>query len=250
MILPRFFIAAVLGLAACQSTPPESSAERLATITATAAPPATAFPATTIPRSSAQMRIVQLSTPPPPTDEQTTRWLETEMNGVRLGMWRPDGWMTDVSEGLLLFETDDDPMSIYCTVPLLNEFHLRPNAANNALDVLKQVVEMPAHMGPDMRMSEPTAFQWDNHPAAYYVFSAGDGTRMLVLALDVPNKRQIVVCAISIEVGAKNRIRTELPALLDGLMIDGTSLRGESLNALPDPLPFPRYYQIAPSSGR
>jgi hypothetical protein len=73
---------------------------------------------------------------------------------------------------------------------------------------------------------------------------------MLVLSLAIPNRRQIVVCAVSVEVSETSRIRAALPALLDGLMIDGISLRGESLDALPDPLPFPRYHQISPSSGR
>lgn len=257
MILPRVFIAAVLGLAACQSAPTETSAEVLATasIIATAAPPspsvASSPSATPIRRASPQTRIVQVSTVPPPTDIATTRWLETEMNGVRIGMWRPDGWDTDVSDGLVLIEKAGDHMSIYVFVPHMSEFHLTGSgSANNALDMLNQVVKMPNYTGHDVKMTEPTAFHWDNHQAAYYLLSAGDGARMLVLAVSVPNQQQVVVCTISMEVGETSQIRTALPYLLDGLMIEGTSLRGASLSVLPDPLPFPRYYQMSQSSGR
>jgi hypothetical protein len=253
MIFCRLFIAAVLGLAACQSAAPSKT---MTEVLATEPVPTTITTATTEPRSSAQMLVMDVNTPPPPTNQATTQWLETVMNGVHLGMWRPDGWEAVVNEGLVLAEPGmstsgfaDGGMLVYVSVPSLSEFEIDSDDSNIALTALQQVVRMPSHTEHDVGVTEPMGFNWDDFPAAYYLFSTGDGVRMLVLALAIPDKQQIVVCIISIAASEKLRIRAALPWLLDGLEIDGVSLRGESLDVLPNPLPFPRYHQT-PSMGR
>jgi hypothetical protein len=165
------------------------------------------------------------------------------MNGVNLGMWRPDGWQSDTREGLVTADLGEDGMLVYVSVPSMTEFDISPDVPNYALEVLNQVVRMPVHTGQDVAVSEPMGFQWDSYQAAYYLVSTADGVRVFVLALAIPDQPQVVVCTISTTVANKSRIRESLPWVLDGLQIEGTSLRGESLDILPNPLPFPRYNQ-------
>jgi hypothetical protein len=247
MMFCRFLFAAVMSLAACQSAPSETSVETLATATAV---PASASAAavhsssvSSAPFASAATFVAQVSTAPPPTNAATTRWLETEMNDVQVGMWRPDDWESDAREGLVVAEPSEEGILVYVFVPSMSEFAISTDVPNYALSVLNQVAQMPIHNGRDAAVSEPMGFEWDSYQAAYYMISTGDGVRILVLALAIPNEPKVVVCTISTTTANKMRIREALPWLLDGLMIDGTSLRGESLSILPDPLPFPRYHQ-------
>src|SRR5664279_3980218 len=99
MMLKQLLLAAVLTMAACQ----------------TAASPTPSTP--TVP---APLNVTKTPTP---------RWLETEMNGVTLGMWWPEGWESDQSDGLVLAEhivsargTVEGGMLVYCFVPTVDEF--------------------------------------------------------------------------------------------------------------------------------
>jgi hypothetical protein len=227
MMLKRFLVAAVFLIAACQSTmPPRSQSEE----TPTAAPLITD-----------EAEVTETVAAP--------SWLETEMNGVSLGMWRPDGWEADQSQGLVVAEhtvtawaTVEGGILIYCFVPLVDQFDVEPNAAANfALAVLDKVVKMPSHTGRDVAVSQPVGFEWDNHPAAYYLLTTGDGVRALVLAIALSDEQKVVVCNLSVPGGQADRIREMTPQVLDGLTVDGEALDGATLEALPDPLPFPRY---------
>jgi hypothetical protein len=186
---------------------------------------------------------------PTETPDTSTRWLETEMNGVSLGIWTPNGWEADLSDSLVLAEhvvsthgTMIGGMLINCFVPAMDEFQdIAADADNYAWSVLNQVVKMPIHTGHDVVMSDPAGFDWETFPAAYYLVSMGDGVRALVLALALPGEKKVVVCNVSVPASQAGRIRTSLPLLLDGLKVNGTTLHGSALAALPDPLPFPHY---------
>ncbi len=220
-MLKRFLLAAVLLLTACQS----------------------AAPTETIPE-----------TPEATSDSGSTSpgWLETDMNGVSFGMWRPAGWETDQNNGLVIAEHTvsstgmiEGGVLIHCFVPAPDEFDVPDSDANYAWAVLDRVVHMPSHMGYDVVVSKPAAFQWDTYQAAYYLITTGDGVRALVIALAIPGMGKVVVCNISAPTAQSERIRAMLPDLLDDLTIDGTSLDGKALDALPNPLPFPRYSMAA-----
>jgi hypothetical protein len=223
-MLKRFLIAAMLWLAGCQSAAPT---ETLILPTLTPVPPTeTPLPAT-------------------PT---SSHWVETEVNGVSLGIWSPEGWDSDLSDGLVLAEHLVAPhtegaggMLIYCFVPPVDEFNLQPNDENYAWTILKQVVKMPSHTGRDVAMSDPEGFTWEVFPAGYYLLSTGDGVRALVLAVALPGRMKVVVCNVSVPAAQSARIRAALPQLLNGFTVDGTALHGKALESLPDPLPFPRY---------
>lgn len=224
-MLTRFLIAAVIALAACRpSGQPRSENEQTPT------------PAPTLP---------PISTPEPEVTDSVVEptWLETEMNGVSLGMWQPDGWESDQSHGLVLAEqTVDNGMLIYCFVPLVDELSVHADGEMNfALAVVRKVVRMPIHTGRDVAVSEPIGFEWDHHQAAYYLLSTGGGMRTLVLVLALSGEQKVVVCNLSVPSVEANRIRTITPLILDGLTVDGETLDSEGLDSLPDPLPFPRY---------
>ena len=170
------------------------------------------------------------------------------MNGVSLGMWRPAGWEADSGHGLVMAEPTlskhgavTGGLLIYCFVPPTDEFSFSVSDTNYAWTVLDQVVKMPSHIGTDVSVDEPVGFDWDNYPAAYYLLTSGDGMRVLVIAMAVPNMRKVVVCNLSIPAAQTSRIRASIPYLLDGMSINGQVFKGKSLDTLPDPLAFPRY---------
>lgn len=223
-MLKQFLIAAVLWLAGCQS----------------AAPTETLILPTTTPDLSTET--------PLPVTATSARWVETEVNGVSLGIWSPEGWDSDLSDGLVIAEhivspnsTDGGGMLIYCFVPSVDGFHLDVSDKNYAWTFLKQVVKMPSHTGHDVAMSDPEGFTWEMFPASYYLLSTGDGFRALVLAVALPGRVKIVVCNVSVPAAQGARIRASLPQLLDGFTVNGTALHGAALDTLPDPLEYPRY---------
>jgi hypothetical protein len=174
--------------------------------------------------------------------------MQTQMNGITLGLWRPVGWAADSSHGLVMAEPTDlnnpnvaSGLLIYCFVPSLDEFYIAASDANYAWSVLDQVVKMPSHIGHDAAVSPPVGFDWDDVPAAYYLLTSGDGMRVLVVALVVPNAQQVVVCNMSVPAAQADRIRASIVPLLNGLTINGKVFSGKTLDTLPDPLLFPHY---------
>lgn len=176
--------------------------------------------------------------------------LEYTMEGVNLRLDAPAGWQADVMDGLLLVEhtasmDDGSPnagMLVYIFVPPVSEFAVLTGSGNFAYAVLNHVVRMPQRVGRDVSVSDPVGFRWGNYDAAYYLLSGLD-VRTMVLAVAVPNNNglrpSLVVCNISVPNDHEGMLRTVLPFVLDGLTIDGTTLEGDALQSLPDPLPFP-----------
>jgi len=228
MMFKRFLLAVIMALAACE---PRSAAPSTEVILLTATPEATEAAA-------------------------LPRWLETEVNGVSVGMWRPNNWETDMTDGLVLAEHTTSPSEpgeqgiiINCFVPPLEDYDPGEIRSNYAWAVLDWVIKMPDHTGWDVSVTQPVAFNWDQHQAAYYLFSTGDGVRGIVLAVAVPDEQKVVVINISAPMSQANRIRAALPGLLDGLMIASTQLNKTALETLPDPFPFPRYNRSSYTGG-
>lgn len=200
------------------------------------------------------------------TLNQTTerRWIETETDGVRIGMWLPSGWAVDTSQGIIMAEhftgvengVPNPGMLVYIFVPPLDRFNLEINAeANAALHVLNQVVRMPTELGANVAATSPVAFTWDDLPAAYYLLTGTDGVRTLVMAVELEDHGKLVVCNVSIPGSQASRIRELLPRLLDDFRVNDLTLSGAGLNVLPNPLSFPRTdpsamlsTEVAPSS--
>ena len=175
-------------------------------------------------------------------------WANHSEGEYALRILVPYGWETyNTDAGIVLNEmvganAPDTPLHgilIHVFVPDAEQFRW-PNETdvNLAWYILKQVVHNPDYVG-NARISEPVAFDWDHHDAAYYLLNNLDGTVTMLLAMGMPNGRSLVVCHISVPDDQTHRIRQEMPDLLATLTIDGQPIDVAALRKLPDPLVFP-----------
>lgn len=189
-----------------------------------------------------------------PANTEESSWMETEMNGIRVEMRTPKGWVAITEHGLLLAEHTSSPdtgevevtVLIHCFVPPLDNFDLQRGATrgNLALVVLEQVVTMPAMVEPSAVVSQPVGFDWDGHEAAYYLLTGEDGAKTIVIAVEANRPDRLVVINVSMPASEESRVRDMLPEVLDQMRINGVALDGGGLEILPDPLPFPTLDKI------
>ncbi len=230
MMLKRLFVAATLFLASCQNMSPPTPTESNLQNTGVAA--------------------VDTRTPEA-SEEQTPVWMETEVHGVSLGIWKPAGWEADTSHGLLMAEhtvsietgRTESGMMVNIFVPETHNLQvIATDTPNFAWSVLDQIVDDPRHTGRDVAVSDPVPFNWGGHEAAYYLVSVSDGDRMVVIGIALPGDHdKLVVCNISTPAHQAASVRSVIPHILDKLTINGVELDGAALEALPSPLEFPDY---------
>ncbi len=192
----------------------------------------------------------QLVTPTPDTAPQ---WIEADVNRVSVGVWQPSGWTMDNNDGLLLAEHamsigTGEPLGgamIYIFVPEVDHLEIAPSdEANFAMSVLEQVATNPEHTGRDVAVSAPTAFQWGDHAAAYYLITSAQGFKSMVIGISLPNDHErLVVINVTMPATQSDHMRQMLPRVLHELTINGVELNSAGLNVLPDPLAFPQYPQ-------
>ncbi|MBL8148230.1 MAG: hypothetical protein JNL34_17775 [Anaerolineae bacterium] len=194
------------------------------------------------------------SVPPTPTPPQLTAppettWLEGEAAGVEFGMWKPPGWDADTRGGLVLAEQTTETsaaagsairgavVNFFC--PNLDIFARHAEAPNRAMDIMSQAIALPHVRSVAMGISEPVAFDWHGHDAAYYLLSGNGGIRTLVIGVYLPKRDALLAANISMPAHEVERVRAMLPQLFAGFVIDGVELGGEALDSLPQPLVFP-----------
>ncbi len=177
--------------------------------------------------------------------------LETTMNNVSLALNIPNGWWGNVTDGILMVERMHsveaaNPMSgmlVYIFSPSIDNFNMILTTSqsdyNLAYEVLNQVVSMPTEIGLNVLSYGPVAFDWDHQEAAYYLLTDPDGTRTMVIGVEVPNQNSLVVINVSAPFEQKDRLRETLPSLLASLSINGMSLSDAAINDFPTPLDFP-----------
>jgi hypothetical protein len=186
-----------------------------------------------------------------PASTPDSTWIETETNGVRIGMWMPDDWISDTRGGLMLAEptlsTDREGLEVAVVVnlfvPPLDYFDIdtaEGRDENLALVILNQVVNMPSAIGDNVVTTTPAPFAWNGHDAAYYLLTVHDGTKTIVIAVEI-SADKLVMCNVSMPDDEARRVRELLPELLEGFTVNEEEMSGEALNALPDPLVFPIY---------
>jgi hypothetical protein len=178
-------------------------------------------------------------------DAHWTRHYEGE---VSLRIMVPKGWETyNTAAGIVLNEhmgssAPGSPLRgflIHVFVPHDQNFIMPPSSdVNMAWFILNQVVTNPDYVGQAL-VSEPVAFEWDQHEAAYYLLNNRDDTVTMLLALALPDHSNLVVAHISVPEDQAPRVRSLLPKLLETLTIDGQRVDAAALHNLPDPLVFP-----------
>jgi hypothetical protein len=176
--------------------------------------------------------------------------VERTINGVELIVPRPDGWECYITEfGVILAERIGSVATEGTLGGLLMHIWVQPvedlnltvqDDANVAWALLSQIIDHPEYVG-DASISEPMAFVWNAHDAAYYLLDNGDGNVSILLGIAISGRNELVTCSLSSPLDQAERIREVLPDLLDGLVINGEALNGAVLDSLPDPLIFPQH---------
>ena len=177
-----------------------------------------------------------------------TQWAEYRSRPVSFGLEVPQGWQSYSTEaGIVLNErpaaiTDGitlEGILIHIFSPPLDSLNQAVSRGeNSAWHILREVVSNPEYIG-NAIVSEPVAFRWSDHDAAYYLLYNRDTTVTLLLALDAPETDKLVVCHVSAPEAQSSRIRELLPDILSSLTINDTHIGSAALHNLPDPLIFP-----------
>lgn len=180
------------------------------------------------------------------------------VDNVALTIPRPTDWeYYETDYGIVLAEyirsvaTDGrlDGLLTHVFVPPLDDFAIPAgDEINIAWWVLREIIDSPEYVGGAV-VSEPIAFKWGGQDAAYYLMDNGEGNVTIVVGVIAPQTASLVASSISAPVEQANRIRAELPALLNRLVINDEVLDGSELDFLPDPLIFPRYESHNPVRG-
>lgn len=194
---------------------------------------------------------IETQTPPPahPTEiGMTEDWTEYRSRTVSLAIKVPTGWISyNTDEGIVLNEraasiADGVALQgilVHIFTPPIDAFHIPDTQDENmAWAILRQVVANPDYVGHAL-VHEPVAFQWDRYDAAYYLLNNLDGTVTILIALELPDRKNLVVCHISSSRDDAERVRDLLPELFDSLTINETLVDSSALDTLPDPLVFP-----------
>lgn len=176
-------------------------------------------------------------------------WAHVTSANVKISIKTPPGWQAISNEyGILLAEHADlvqsdtaEGLLIYCFVPEMDHItYPKPASTNLAWSVLNHIARLPSYTG-TASVTDTTAFDWDNHDAAYYLLSDKDGSRTIVVAVALTGQTKLVVCNASTTAKDADRIRKLLPDVLDTLTVNDERMDTSALRKLPDPLVFPDY---------
>lgn len=200
------------------------------------------------PPTASETPILAPTETPGPTRSAEPTTIESELNGVQVGVSVPAGWeWRQTDEGLLVSERFASMewgstllgVQAYFFVRALNEFDVPEEEDHNiAWVVLKQIIEMPKYIGKSS-VSEPYGFTWDGHDAAYYLLNNGNGNVTMLMAITMHSNDKLVICNVSSPMEKASSIRVSLPQLLGTLTIDGVRMNAAAVDGLPDPLEFP-----------
>jgi hypothetical protein len=159
----------------------------------------------------------------------------------------PPGWQVDTTNGLMMVEhmtpLQGGEMSHGITfrvfVPDVDALISSEVAHENLAHAVLDAVTKRSNLTQGAHVSEPVAFDVDNHSAAYYLFASPDDIYGLVLALAMDSERKIVVVNAAAPRSETERLRELLPVLLSDLRINRQRLTAALLEALPETWDFP-----------
>ncbi|TVR18472.1 MAG: hypothetical protein EA396_15055 [Anaerolineaceae bacterium] len=174
--------------------------------------------------------------------------VEFNVNGATVSFAYPDDWEFYRTEfGVVVAESlgsiaEDGQLGgllMHVWAPPLNDFSISASDTNRARAILEQITGNPSYIG-GAHVSVPRAFDWEGVEAAYYLLDNIEGNVTVVLGVLLPDAEQLIAASISAPKDQAYRVRAQIPRLLDGLMVNGVLLSGETLDeTLPYPLSFP-----------
>lgn len=186
-------------------------------------------------------------TPEPP--RTATQRLQHTLDGIELTIVRPAQWDSYAdAQGIVLAEhmgsvTDGgviDGVQLQIFLPSISDLDVPTSGSTNrAWLMLSQVIQRPEYVGQGA-VSEPVAFIWDMHNAAYYLMTSPDGYVTLLLAVNVPRSTRLMVFNASAPAAVRAELRARVLTLLDGVTLNGVALSRVALETvLPETLTFP-----------
>lgn len=190
------------------------------------------------------LSFIAACTSPPTTPISTPAEPETiqfQLDEIAIQVLRPPGWNDFQEESsLLLVEQSSDADDQLAGIAMhiwASEVEDDVSATTAALErILRQFVSRA-----EAATSQPAAFTWDGHDAAYYLLNSGDGHITLVIGIHLPEHDRLLAVNISAPADQSNRLRLMLPQLFNGFTIDGKKVSTDGLSALPQALVMPHF---------
>jgi hypothetical protein len=217
-------IAAGVSIAACQTQPPSSTPTDAIAITPEATVEVVSEPA----------------------------WREGTIGTIRVGIWQPPGWtftnentVTLLQHNPSLSASESAPQTgiiVNVFAPHTTSFDLPPmpeDTANPPLWVFRHLVADPTVIGYQTSASQPVAFDWHNHPAAYYLLSSPNHGHAIIVGVML-NDGSMLGINVSLPSSSLDNARETLAMIFNGFTVDGETIGGGILSALPAPAAFPR----------
>lgn len=194
---------------------------------------------------------------PTNTTTPTTKTIGATLSGVQIAVGIPEGWNGRKMDGGILIAEQRGSMQhngkllgmqIYVFVHSISSFPLDVTTdAHPAQSILERIVTQPAMVG-DSAVTHPETFTWDGKDAAYYLLNDKNKNVSLVMAVMMEDQAQLVAINISCPRSQAESIRDALPELLDELWVNNALMSTTILEALPDPLVFPKYTEQVTTS--
>ncbi|MCC6565465.1 MAG: hypothetical protein IT298_06845 [Chloroflexi bacterium] len=171
--------------------------------------------------------------------------------GLNVRLRKPRGWETFTTDGGIVvaekFGTVADQgqlagLMTYVFLTPLDDFPFdiaQGLDGSAAVDVLSSIIADDSYVG-GSDVSAVEGFTWSGYDAAYYLLTDRQtGLRTLVIGVPLMQQGMLLTATLSAPAQLQPDIRTALPSLLGGLMINSTRLSPDDLAALPAELVFP-----------
>jgi hypothetical protein len=112
--------------------------------------------------------------------------------------------------------------------------------ATKTSDLLQQITNRPSYVG-TATTTDPQAFVWQDYDGAYYALNNGDGNVTLVLALSMPDSRQLIAFNLSTNANTSALLLPTFAQVLPYIRINNTSLTSSLIESLPVSVEFPMF---------
>jgi hypothetical protein len=112
--------------------------------------------------------------------------------------------------------------------------------ATKTSDLLQQITNRPSYVG-TATTTDPQAFVWQDYDGAYYALNNGDGNVTLVLALSMPDSRQLIAFNLSTNADTSKLLLPTFAQALPHIRINDISLTSSLVESLPPSVEFPTF---------
>lgn len=195
-------------------------------------------------------RLIDATTETQQIDTADAGSLNFSIENVDIRIQHPKDWEYHTTDyGVVLIESIDtvategmlSGLITHVFIPPLGDLSL--NAAegrSTALQMLEDITRTEDLMN-NAATTQPTPLMWSGLDAAYFLMNNGEGSVTLVIGLTPPEDRHLITVQISAPLDDADRIRENLPRLMQNLSVNDILLDHTELESLPEPLVFPTF---------